>query len=105
MLKTKKNPRNFTQKILGFRKRDDKGLWIEIDSGQYIHLTENSGDPVSGTFYHLAREVDDLSAYMEKLKLKGIDIFDFSGGKLQNFIRDIDGNLIELIDSKDNFFK
>lgn len=80
-------------------------MWIEIDGGRCIHLTENSGDPVSGTFYHFGIETDNLPACMERLKAKGVDIFDFSGDKLQNFIRDIDGNLIELIDSKDKFFK
>lgn len=104
LVKDKKESERFYTEVLGFNKREDKGLWIEIGD-QYIHITENSGEPVSDTFYHFAIEIDDLPVYLEKLKEKGVEVFDFSDNKLQNFIRDIDGNLIEFIDASNNFFK
>lgn len=105
LVKDKKESEKFYTEVLGFEKKEsDDYLWIEIGD-QYIHITENSGEPVPDTFYHFAIEIDDFPVYLEKLKEKGVEVFDFSENKLQNFIRDIDGNLIEFIDASNNFFK
>ena len=97
--------RKFYTEVLGFEiKEIDGRLWIKIGE-QYLHITENSGEPVPNTFYHFAIEVDNLADYKITLKNKGVDIFDFSDSNLQNFLRDPDGNLVELIDAADKFFK
>lgn len=105
LVKDKQRSKKFYTEVLGFEKKEsDNCLWIKIGD-QYIHITENSGGPVTGTFYHFAIEIDDLPLYLEKLKEKGVEVFDFSEDKLQYFIRDIDGNLIEFIDAGNIFFK
>lgn len=82
---------------------------------QYLHLTESSGTPVAGTFYHFALTVDDIKSFTKNLLKKGILVFDLDkdlkeeplspeNKNQQFFIKDPDGNLIELLDSKNNFF-
>ncbi|MFZ4631805.1 MAG: VOC family protein [Patescibacteria group bacterium] len=105
LVKDKNVSRKFYTEILGFESKEIGGrLWIKIGE-QYLHITENSGVPVPNTFYHFAIEIDNLTDYKINLKNKGINIFDFSDDNLQNFLRDTDGNLIELIDVNDDFFK
>jgi len=105
LVSNKKQSEKFYIESLGFSKKEvGEHLWIDIGE-QYIHLTQNSGKPVTDTFYHFAIEVDDLFAYVEKLKEKGVSILNFSENKMQIFIKDPDGNMIEFIDSKDKFFK
>ncbi len=53
----------------------------------------------------IADITEDLPCYLEDLEGKGVETFDFSEKKLQNFLRDPDGNLIELVDANDNYFK
>lgn len=53
----------------------------------------------------IADITEDLPRYLEDLEGKGVETFDFSEKKLQNFLRDPDGNLIELVDANDNYFK
>lgn len=75
--------------------------WISIGD-IYLHLAAKSGEPIQNTFYHFAIEIDDLPAYLDKIKSRGVEIR--QDGK-QFFIHDLDGNMIELIDSKTDFFK
>lgn len=101
----------FSEHLVGGR------LWIRIGKNQFIHLTDNSGPTVAGTFYHFAIEVDGLGGYLRGLIEKGIDVFDLDRSRAvislntdldhtqrQFFIRDPDGHLVELIDTKDGFF-
>lgn len=105
MVSDKNASRKFYTEILGFEKKEIDGrLWIKVGD-QYIHITENSGKPVPDTFYHFAIEIDNLADYKNILKDKGVNIFDYSEDKRQSFLKDLDGNLIELIDSDDQFFK
>jgi len=105
LVKDKQEAERFYTLILGFEKKEDEGrLWIRIGD-QYIHITENSGAPVADTFYHFAIEMDDVPAYAEMLREKGVGVFDVPENPLQKFVRDVDGNLIEFIDSNDKFFK
>lgn len=99
----KKRAKKFYTKVLGFRKKEKDGhLWIKVGDEQYIHLTQNSGKPRPDTFYHFAIEIDNLEEYLRKLEVKEVKIIKIGH---QNFIKDLDGNLIEFVDSKDNFFK
>jgi len=105
LVKDKQKAEDFYTKVLGFDKKESEDyLWIKIGD-QYIHITDKSGRPVKNTFYHFAIEVDDLFEYVKKIRSRGADVFDFSKSRLQSFIKDPDGNLIEFIDTKDNFFK
>ena len=106
ILVTDKNiAKKFYTKILGFEKKEIDGrLWIKIGE-QYIHITENSGQPVPNTFYHFAIEIDNLPNYKTSLRDRGVNVFIFPDNPLQNFLKDPDGNLIELVDANDKFFK
>jgi len=75
--------------------------WLLIGD-VYIHLTANSGKTIKDTFYHFAVEIDDLPSYLKKIESKGIEI---KRDGLQFFIHDLDGNMIELIDTNNKFFK
>jgi catechol 2,3-dioxygenase-like lactoylglutathione lyase family enzyme len=105
LVKNRDESEKFYTEILGLDKKEvGNSLWIKIGD-QYIHLAENSGEPVPNTFYHFGIEIDNLSDYLKKLKEKGVEFFYFSENKLANFIRDPDGNLIEFIDTNDIYFK
>lgn len=80
---------------------NENHYWVTIGD-VYIHLAANSGKPVRDSFHHFAVEVDDLSSYLQKIESKGVDII---REDKQYFIKDLDGNLIELIDSNNDFFK
>ena len=75
--------------------------WLLIGD-TYIHLAANSGEPVKNTFYHFAVEIDDLQSYLKRIESKGIEV---KRDEWQFFIHDLDGNMIELIDSNNKFFK
>jgi catechol 2,3-dioxygenase-like lactoylglutathione lyase family enzyme len=109
----------FYTKTLGFERQEGLGsaTWIKIGD-QFIHLTSNSGMPVSQTFYHFCIAIDGLKEYLEQLIAKGVDVFDLDADQnqirtnadldisvRQFFIRDPDGNLIEFCDAKNPFFK
>jgi catechol 2,3-dioxygenase-like lactoylglutathione lyase family enzyme len=91
--------------------------WIKIDE-QYIHLAQNSGLPTENSFAHFCIAVADLPTLIKKLIAKNIQVFDFDDNLSKTdintnldreirlfFINDIDGNLIELIDTNNDFFK
>lgn len=68
-------------------------IWV-IVGDQYIHVTENSGDPVPGTFYHFCIETDHVNSLATKARANGIELIDETPGRAF-FVRDPDGNLIE----------
>ncbi len=102
LVRDKETSKRFYAETLGLGVREDQGLWIRI-GGQYLHLTDSSGAPVPGTFYHFAIETERLSEFLAGLEKKGVTIFHL-GDERQNFVRDPDGNLIEFVDAHDNFF-
>ena len=92
-----------------------KHRWIKIDD-QYIHLAQNSGLPTKNSFAHFCITVDDLPTFIKKLIAKNIQVFDFDDNMSKTdintnldkkirlfFIHDIDGNLIELTDTNNDF--
>lgn len=108
---------DFYVKRLGLRKQlVGKSLWIGVGD-QFLHITQNSGPSIAGTFYHFAIGVEDLETYLLEIIGKGIDVFDIDENnqpvrinqeldtpKRLFFVRDPDGNLIEFIDAKSSFF-
>lgn len=93
-----------------------KSLWIAIGD-QFIHLTQNSGPSVAGTFYHFAISIENLGEYLKRVMEKGVEVFDvdddgkpirinreFEAPRRLFFVRDPDGHLIEFVDSKNSFF-
>ncbi|EKE27309.1 MAG: hypothetical protein ACD_3C00225G0012 [uncultured bacterium (gcode 4)] len=117
LVKDKEKTEKFFTEILGLEKISvGESLWIKIGD-QYVHISNNSGAPVSNTFYHFAIEYENLSDVIKGIIEKGIDVFDldkeirpisinseFNKEGRQFFVRDYDGNLIELIDSGNKFF-
>lgn len=103
LVRDKEASKRFYADVLGLSIREDKGLWVRVGE-QYLHLTDSSGAPVVGTFYHFAIEMENLPDFLQGLQRKGVAVSHPDDGR-QNFIRDPDGNLIELIDANDNFFK
>lgn len=94
-----------------------KSVWMKIDD-QYIHLAQNSGQPVKNNFYHFCISVGSITLYVKKLIAAGVDVFDLNGNMeredinqnldkehRQFFINDPDGNLIELVDIDNEYFK
>lgn len=117
LVKDKEKAERFYGEILGLEKINiGESLWIKIGD-QFIHITNNSGAPVLNTFYHFAVEFENLQTVVKDIMAKGIDVFDLDD-KLQPFyvnanldreirhffVRDYDGNLIELIDAKNKFY-
>ena len=91
--------------VLGLEKEERSGhLWIKVGE-QYVHLTENSGPVAGDSFYHFAIEIENLPGYLEQIGCRGAEVFDVALERTQGFVRDPDGNLIEFIDEKNNFFK
>lgn len=93
-----------------------KSLWIAVGD-QFIHITQNSGPSIAGTFYHFAICVENLMEYLKGIIDKGVVVFDIDdkdqpirinqeldAPKRLFFVRDPDGNLIEFVDSKNRFF-
>lgn len=91
--------------------------WVQVGE-QYIHLAQTSGLLAKHSFYHFCISIAEVKKQVEKLILVGIDVFDLSDTldivdmndnldrpNRQFFFRDPDGNLVELIDEKNEFFK
>ncbi len=105
LVKDKKISEKFYTNLLGFPKKEiGEHLWIQVGD-QYIHLTQNSGTPVPNTFYHFAIEINGLPVYIKNIRKKGANVFDISEDAMRCFIRDLDDNLIEFIDTNNTFFK
>ena len=117
LVKDKKATEIFFTEVLGLEKYDaGEHLWIKVGE-QFIHITDNSGDPMRNTFYHFAIEIEDVVKYANEIVSRGVRIFDFDDDQneiLVNseldksgrhfFLRDIDGNLIELVDANNQIF-
>lgn len=94
-----------------------KSRWIKIGD-QYLHLAQDSGQPIKNSFYHFCISVSDIILFAKTLIAKGIDVFDLND-KIEKvdinqnldrkyrqfFMNDIDGNLIELCDKDSEYFK
>lgn len=78
------------------------GRWYDLGSGQQLHLMETdlvqSHTGRSNFDRHIALSVPDIAGTAEKLEELGIEFARGSGrsGNPQLFIRDPDGNMIEL---------
>lgn len=80
------------------------GAWLQISNGQ-IHLLElPNPDPIDnrpehgGRDRHLALQVSDLDAVIQRLEKAGIDYTSSKSGRSALFCRDYDGNAIELVE-------
>ena len=107
----------FYSEILGLEiVKKGKSRWIKIDN-QYLHLAQDSGQPIQNSFYHFCISVKNVDSLIEKLIIEGIDVFDLNDEiekvdinknldkkYRQFFINDPDGNLIELIDENNKYF-
>ncbi|MBN1263441.1 MAG: VOC family protein [Candidatus Pacebacteria bacterium] len=108
----------FYSEILGLEIAEKgKSRWIKIGD-QYLHLAQDSGKPIKGSFYHFCIEVKNVIDFVKKLISKGVDVFDLNDelNKVnvnqnldrkhrQFFINDPDGNMIELCDKNNEYFK
>jgi len=117
LVNNKTESEKFFTEVLGLEKYDAGGrLWLKIGK-QFLHITNNSGDSKRGNFYHFAIEVENVVDCVKAIALKGISIFDLDSTQKkilvnsdydmpmrQFFLEDPDGNLIELIDTKNTFF-
>jgi glyoxylase I family protein len=82
------------------------GAWLVVGS-QQIHLLElPNPDPVAGRPAHGGRDrhtamlVSDLQQIMQRLESSNIDYTLSKSGRRALFCRDVDGNALELIESK-----
>jgi glyoxylase I family protein len=91
----------FYTEVLGGRLRDDRpdfgipGAWIDLGA-QQLHLIELPLPTDAGQ--HLAVLVEDLRSAVAELRGRGLEVDDAAqvGADLQTFVRDPDGNLVEL---------
>lgn len=117
LVSDKKRSEDFYVHALGLKKHAvGESLWVAVGS-QFIHITQNSGPSVAGTFYHFAIGIENFEEYLKQIIEKGVDVFDVDSDNQPTrinveldaprrlfFTRDPDGNLIEFIDSKNPFF-
>lgn len=114
LVSDKDKSEKFYEEILGFEKVliNGKYLWFKVGT-QYIHVTKEN--PIPNTFYHFAVNVDGFIELVTHLLKNNIKIFDLDENKNKSiivdidnlthfFINDPDGNLLEFVDSKNNFF-
>jgi len=80
------------------------GLWLDLGQGQALHLLAlPNPDPVSGRPEHGGRDrhvalaVPDLAAFCARLDAAGAPYTQSRSGRPAVFVRDPDGNAIELI--------
>lgn len=116
----KERAKEFYCGILGFQEysfgEGGKHLWVRAGT-QYVHLSNNSGPPVTGNFYHFAVGFEDFRNLLDELVAKGVDVFDldeniaevsvnqnFDEQVRQFFVRDPDGNLVEIFDINSKYF-
>lgn len=115
LVSSKHKAKKFYCDILGLeRHKVGESLWLKIGE-QYVHITENSGEPIPGSFYHFAIEVERAMDYANYLINKGVKVFVLDKDRneveiwtgleyKQYFVRDADGNLIEFIEKGSDFF-
>ena len=92
--------RRFYEDILGLSRapRPELGVpgaWYVLGEGQ-LHLIqcERTGDGIDPTDPHCAIQVEDLDAMRRQLQAAGIETFDPGGSQL--WVRDPDGNTVEI---------
>ncbi len=117
LVRDKQKAEEFYTHTLGFEKVNvNNRLWIKIGK-QYIHLTNNSGNPHIHSFHHFALAIENLQEQLTQLVAKGLEVFDldadrrkimvntnFETPQRQFFIHDFDGNLIEFIDASNPYY-
>lgn len=113
----KQTAEEFYTQVLGFEKVNvGKSLWIKLGK-EFIHLSQVENFVPNNSFQHVSIEMDDLGSFINETQLRGAKYFYFNEldkpikihteeveKHRQFFIRDIDGNLLEFISSKDDFF-
>ncbi len=102
----------FYQGILGLEPvlRPDLGFpgyWLDLGGGQTVHLMElpNPCEGVArpkhgGRDFHFALRVDDVTAWAHRLEQAGVLFTRSQSGRLALFLRDPDGNAVELFEVK-----
>ena len=95
--------RGFYESLLGLRPapRPDLGFpgaWYEI-GGSQVHLIQSPKimDGIDPTDPHFALEVEDLNEVKRTLDARGISYVHFGGSQL--WIRDPDGNVVEICEA------
>ena len=96
--------RAFYEELLGLQlaPRPDLGLpgvWYDLDAAQ-LHLIQapGSGADIDPTGPHFALEVESLAEVRRQLDARGIPYLDFGGTQL--WVRDPDGNVVELCEPR-----
>lgn len=117
LVRDKRKAEKFYTKILGLKKiMVGHSLWMKVGD-QYIHISDSSGKPANKTFSHFAIEFENILEVINAIIANGVDVFDLDQERRpiavntelekknrQYFVRDYDGNLIELVDAKSVFF-
>lgn len=118
VVKDKTRAAEFYFRKLGLERMDvGKSLWVRVGN-QYIHINENPNMEIKKTFAHFGIAVENLPEYLRMLKEKDVDFFDLTND-LEKFdvnenyerpgrsffIEDPFGNLIEILDIANHFFK
>jgi catechol 2,3-dioxygenase-like lactoylglutathione lyase family enzyme len=97
--------RRFYEGVLGLRQKkrhdfDFAGAWYELGEGE-LHLMVAAGNLPSAAERprrdnHIAFQIDDLDEARRMLETAGLDYRESSSGLPSIFVRDPDGNLVEL---------
>jgi len=116
LVSDKDRSKKFYTETLGidFKLVNGKYLWIKIGD-EYVHITNETENPISNTFYHFAINVEGYADLKNKLLGVGLTLFDLdenrnktfltkSSDETHFFVNDPDGNLIEFVDSENSFF-
>ena len=96
--------REFYEGVLGLRtaarpELGFPGAWYDVGGAQ-IHLIgqPKAFDGIDPTDAHVALEVDDVGAVKRALDARGVPYLEFGGTQL--WIRDPDGNVVELCEPR-----
>jgi glyoxylase I family protein len=96
--------REFYEGLLGLETapRPDLGFpgaWYEV-AGTQLHLIQcgKMFDDIDPTDPHLALQVEDVDAVKRALDARGVRYLDFGGRQL--WIRDPDGNVVEICEAR-----
>ncbi|MEW6691933.1 MAG: VOC family protein [Pseudomonadota bacterium] len=101
--------RRFYEDVLGLKPLDRPdlgfpGAWLALGEGQQLHLMElpnpdpRTGRPEhGGRDYHFALRVADLEPFIQRLEQVNVAYTRSRSGRPSIFLRDPDGNAVELI--------